>query len=149
MPEKFILKYLFIVHFADGTSYSQTPDDISKIDPTRSEFYDVLQSGKAITRFSLVSTMDSPPHVVSVDLITGLFEVNGFPILLEGDKLPTHPDKFELVYYRQHTHNINVTYKLKSGEVTDNKEADHFCEYFIGWKCNISGRDYQQKLAVS
>jgi len=143
MPEK--LKYLFTAEFTDGTSIRQSHSDISKIDPNKSLFYDVLNSGKTVRKFSLSYFFNK----VTVDLLTGLFYVNGLPVLLEGDKLPGMPDKFELIYYRQWTRSMDVTYKLKTGEIIDTKPTDSFCEYFIGWKCEIAGKSYQQKLGVS
>jgi len=140
------LKYLFVAEFIDGSVIEQTPEDRSKLDPEkRSEFYDVLQSGKELRSFSLVGNGQK----VTVDLITGLFEVNGLPILLESDKLPTLPEKFTLIFYRQHTHDYNATYDTKTGEQIKREEAGHFIEYFIGWQCNIKGKNYQQKLAIS
>src|SRR4051794_11407218 len=95
--------YLFFVEYADGTAFHQTPDDRSAIDPEkRSQFYDVLQSGQRIKRFSLVNKTNR----ITVDLTTGLFEINGLRVLLEGEKLPAIPERFDLIFYRQHTHDM-------------------------------------------
>lgn len=151
MSNQLKLKYLFVAEFSDGTYFKQTPDDRSSIDPEkRSQFYDLLQNEKKIRRFSLVEKKGfGLGNVVTVDLGTGIFYVNGFPILLEAEKLPTLPDKFELIFYRQRTFNIDVTMNTKTGEASDGKNATEFCEYFIGWQCTIKGKNYQQKLAVS
>ena len=131
------LKYLFVVEYADGSIFEQTSDDKSSIDPQkRSQFYDVLQSGKTIRYFSLVGD----GHKITVDLGTGIFYVDGLALLLESEKLPTLPDRFTLVFYRQHTHELNRE---------DSKELSHFIEYFIGWECEIAGKKYIQKLAVA
>ena len=145
------LKYLFVAEFTDGTFLKQTPEDKSSLDPEkRSQFYDVLQSGKTIRKFTLVEKKTfGMGNVVSVDLTTGLFAINNLPVLLESEKLPTLPEKFELIFYRQHTENLNVTYGLRDGDVREMESGSHFCEYFIGWQCNIKGKNYQQKLAVS
>src|SRR5258707_14004136 len=148
------LKYLFVVEYTDGTTYHQTPEDKSKLDPDkRSEFYDVLQSGKTIKRFSLVEdtrlALLGMGNKITVDLTTGLFEVNGLPILFESEQLPTKPKRFELVFYRQWTRDQNVTYDIKTGNMVKREEAGVFCEYFIGWECVIKGKHYQQKLALS
>jgi hypothetical protein len=146
MPEPVILKYLFFVEYTDGTIYQQTPEDKSKIDPEkRSEFYDVLHSGKIIKRFSLIGDGNK----VTVDLSTGLFYVNGLAVLLESDQLPTRPDLFDLIFYRQWTKDQNVTFSTKTGQILNRKPAGSFCEYFIGWRCTIAGREYKQKLAVA
>lgn len=146
MSEKsFILKYLFVAEFMDGSIKEQTPADVSKLDPSRSEFYDVLHAGKAIKRFSLVGE----GNTITVDLVTGLFTINQLLVLLESEKLPLRPEKFDLIFYRQHTHSLNVEYELKTGIPVSSEPAGHSCEYFIGWQCNINGKNYQQKIAVS
>lgn len=144
MQNPFILKYLFEAEFTDGTVVKQTPLDTSKIDPKRSEYYDILNSGKTIKRFSLVGNKNK----VTVDLTTGLFEVNGLSVLLESDKLPILPDKFTLIFYRQHTHNQNITYNKSDLKELKRGAVEHFCEYFIGWQCVIKGKNYQQKIAI-
>jgi hypothetical protein len=139
------LKYLFEAEFTDGTIYTQTADDVSNIDPKRSQFYDVLHTGKTIKRFSLVGEGNK----LTVDLTTGFFEVNGLTVLLESTKLPGPPDKFDLVFYRQRTHDIDVTYEKKTGNVVETGGETEFCEYFIGWTCEIAGKHYIQKMAVA
>lgn len=150
------LKYLFEVKYADGEVYRQTPEDKSKIDPEkRSEFYDVLQEvekGRTIRFFSLIE-QGGNNNIVTVDLGTGIFYVNSLPVILESVKLPTMPDKFELIFYRQWTQSVNQDYKknkegiLKFVGMTPQGEA--FCEYFIGWKCKIANKEYIQKMGVA
>ena len=146
------LKYLFEVKYADGEIYRQTPRDKSKIDPEkRSEFYDVLQEiekGRTIQFFSLVGD----GKTITVDLGTGLFYVNGVKLLLESEKLPVMPEKFDLIFYRQWTQQVNVEYKGKKigpFEIVSEEPQQAFCEYFIGWKCEIKGKRYIQKMAVA
>lgn len=144
------LKYLFVAEFSDGSKITQTQDDKSIVEPeTRSQFYDVLQSGKRIKEFSLHQIGLWGSNTISVNLQTGLFKINGLDVLLESEKLPTLPDKFELIFYRQHTHNVDATYKVKTGKEVSYGNEQHSCEYFIGWQCNIKGKNYQQKIAVS
>lgn len=139
------LKYLFEAYFADGSFYVQTPEDTSLLDEKRNCYYDVLQSGKTIRRFSLVSI----DHKFTVDLSTGLFEVDGFSLLLESEKLPCLPEKFELVYYHQVTRDQNVTYDKSTGEVVKRENLPEFREYFIGWKCFIKSKEYQVRMGVA
>lgn len=141
------LKYLFVAVFEDGTIIRQTPDDRSSIDPEkRSQFYDVLQANKRIVKFSLVGEGNK----IGVDLITGIFNINGIDVLLESDKLPTIPEQFDLIFYRQRTEHFNITYDKPSQKVLSvAQNNDNFCEYFIGWKCTINGKEYKQKLAVA
>lgn len=167
---KLDLKYLFHAKFVDGDEFIQSADDISNIDPEkRSQYYDLLQEvekGRVIRLFSLVGE----GHSFTVDLGTGLFYVDGIKILLESKKLPTLPDKFNLIFYRQRTQSVNVKHKAdKAGKmkvISVKPTGDDFCEYFIGWHCRVMTRvehksrdgkkwvtnelrDYEQKLAVS
>ena len=143
------LKYLFIAYFTDGTKIVQGPSDRSEIDPEkRSAFYDVMQAiekGKKLKYF-VIQNID---NTISVNLTNGIFNINGLKVLLESEKLPAMPDHFDLIYYRQWTRNIDVTYSKTSGNVVNTGNESSFCEYFIGWKCNINGKSYQQKIGVS
>ncbi len=139
------LKYLFVAEYTDGSFEKQTSTDISKLDIKRSQFYDVLQSGKVIRKFSLVGD----GNTITVNLQTGIFSINGLKVLLESEKLPTLPDKFELIFYRQWTENLNIDVDAATGEEFGRKQMPSFCEYFIGWQCNIKGKNYKQKIAVS
>lgn len=141
------LKYLFEAEYEDKEVYKQTPDDKSLIAEKKSQFYDVLNSGKTIRRFSLVGEGNR----ITVDLRTGVFYINKLAVLLESEKLPGMPVKFELIFYRQWTQNVDIDYKvMKIGPIKITKESprEAYCEYFIGWKCEIAGKSYQQKIAV-
>lgn len=139
------LQYLFIAEFEDGSTFEQTPQDKSTIDPDRNCYYDVLQSGKNIIKFSLIGK----GNTFSVNLKTGLFTINGVEVILESEKLPTLPEKFNLIWYHQVTRDLNVTYELKSGAIQETKELPEFREYFIGWECEIAGIPYKQKLGIA
>lgn len=144
------LKYLWAAELADGTLERQTPEDISYLDPARNCYYDLIQltkhgPEKIIRRFSLLSE----ENTITVDLGNGIFYINGLPVLLESEKLPILPDKFDLIYYHQVTQNTNVNFDPKTGEILDREPLPEYREYFLGWQCNINGKNYQQKLAVS
>jgi|ERR1700719_3524342 len=144
-----ILKYLFVAEFTDGTVIEQTPDDMSKLG-LRNCYSDVLEAqknGKILKAFTLnrVGSVEN----VSVNLLTGIFTINGLEVLLESDKLPALPDHFELIWYHQVTRDMNITYAVQTGKEVDRTYAPEFREYFIGWKCTIHGKSYQQKIAVA
>ena len=113
-----MLKYLFIAEYKDGTSYEQTPEDISKTDEKRSCFFDVKQD--EVLRFYLVSA----ENVFCVDLSDGHFEVNDVPFFMHdvGEGLKD----FRLIFYRQHTHQFNM----------ERQELAHEINYCIGWQTN-------------
>jgi len=142
------LKYLFVAEFTDGTFFKQTPEDKSLMEPDRNCYFDVLEmvkNGKTIRRFSLVGQ----GNTITVDLGSGIFYVNSLPVLLESERLPKLPDKFELIWYHQVTQNQNVTVDKSTLEIIKTENLPEFREYFIGWQANINGKNYQQKIAVS
>lgn len=150
---KYQLQYLFEAEYKDGTIYRQNPQDHSvKFPPIQDEhgewqgkscFTDVTEDAQnhKIKKFSIIGK----GNTITVNLENGLFEINGLPVLLEEEKLPMLPEHFELIYYRQVSVSQNITY----GDVTVLEDGGIFVEYFIGWKCNIGGREYKQKLAVA
>lgn len=111
------LKYLFTATFTDGSVIKQTKEDVSKVDPKRSAFYDVLNSKKEIRSFTLRRLFDN----WSVDLKTGMFTHNGFKFQLEEN---LKPGKRTLEFFRQHQHDMN----------REGHETDHRVTYFIGFK---------------
>lgn len=145
-------KYLFVAEFTDGKLFKQTQEDKSLIDPKRNCYFDVLEqvrAGKTIRRFSLVGE----GNTITVDLGNGIFYVNGLPVLLESQKLPILPEKFDLIWYHQVTKDMNVNYLAdKDGKMNINRmeeSGDEYREYFIGWQANVRGKNYQQKIGVS
>jgi hypothetical protein len=135
------LKYLFQVEYTDGTTFKQNKEDVSSTDPKRSAFYDVLQSGKPIKRFSLVEDKLINPKKVTVDLTDGHFEMNGVPFISEADRpLPVLPEAFTIVFFRRHIHQFNTT---------TNAELSHTISYFLGWKCWIAKKEYQQVIGIT
>jgi hypothetical protein len=163
MPKP-VLTYFFEAEYNDGTIYKQNKLDASvKYPPVKdengelqgkscmSDIQDDLDKG-LVRRFSIVKHRGllSVKNTLTVDLKTGIFYVNGLTVLLESEKLPAMPEKFTLIYYRQRTVNLNVTYEKKTGKILDQKQVDDlFIEYFIGWHCTINGKNYTQKIGVS
>lgn len=135
------LKYLFSVEYTDGTTYQQTPEDISKLEPnTRSEYFDVINSGKKVKTFTLKEQSLLRPKWLSVDLTTGEFtHSKNVEPMFEGDPVPHSDSKFELIFYRQHQHDVDTQ---------SNKETDHRITYFLGWQTNIEGKNYKQIMGV-
>lgn len=154
--KKPILTYFFEAEYEDGSIYTQNKDDASvKFPPIRDEngdlqgkscFTDVLDDikHKKLVKFSLIGKGNR----ITVNLANGLFTINGLQVLLESIKLPILPE-FEIVYYRQRSEDQNLTFSNKTGELLDETITGSFIEYFIGWKCMIAGKEYQQKIAVA
>lgn len=156
-----MLKYLFEAEFLDGGIYRQNPEDHSKKNPPikdaegnyqgKSAFSDIREEVEkySLKKFSLI---EAGKEVVSVNLVTGIFTVMGVDILVESEKIPTMPEKFKLIYYRQWTRSMTVDVQVQedmSIKQTGQKEEEPFCEFFIGWECEVQGKKYTQKLAVA
>lgn len=143
-----MLKYLFKSEFSDGTTFTQTQEDVSKIDPTRSAFYDILESKSKIKKFTLSKFFEH----YSVNLETGEFEINGVTFEVETGKPPPiidgHPPELKLIYYRQHKQKMNVTVDTESGIVTNATPGSDDITYFIGWETTINGKNYKKIIGI-
>lgn len=121
------LKYLFKVKFTDGTTFKQTDQDVSKIDPKRSAFYDVLHSEKPIKSFTLSKLLD----YWTVDLETGEFSHNGIKFKLEWN---VKPGKKELIFQRQNEQDSVATFNKDTGKILSVEQGAHRIVYFLGYK---------------
>lgn len=151
------LEYFFEAEYYDGHIYKQNEQDSSiKFRPTvdangelqgKSSFSDIQEDvqNNRIHRFFLVGKENR----IGLDLATGIFYFNSVPFLVEHQKLPAKPKNFELIYYRQNTVDLNATYETKTGQMISAKQGQIFTEYFLGWKCTINGRPYEEKIAVA
>lgn len=146
---KIPLRYLFKALLQDGTIFEQTLEDKSKIDPEkRNAFYDLLQAdaaGNKIVTFGIFGVNEKKALVV--DLRDGHFELNG-TILIHGEVLPG-PIPLKLIYYRAVEQDLQVTYKVKTGEVLKEVAGDHRDQYFVGWEANFNGKSYKQVLGLN
>lgn len=145
------LDYLFTAVFTDGSIVEQNPEDKGTSPNARNCYSDVLfaqKEGKQLHFFHL----KGKGNTLTVDLVGGMFYVNGLEVLLESEKLPGMPEKFDLVWYHQVTQDIEVDTKVndKLGvDITAMRPHEGLREYFIGWECNINGKVYKQKIAVA
>ena len=123
------LAYLFEAHLKDGTLIQQTPEDVSKLDPTRSAYYDVVQRKADVEVFGIFND----DHTYAVDLRDGHFEIDGLPFnVLSGDPQLPEGQKLELVYFRRHIQ----TMVLGAVEIAEEEPT----EFFIGWKTTIKAQ---------
>lgn len=137
-----MLKYLFHVVYRDGTTYTQNEEDKSIIDPDkRSCFFDVKQED--VKTFTLTSN----DHTYSVDLDDGHFEIDGVRIELNPEGKLLLKD-LRLIFWRNRTHLMNVTYENKSGEVVGSEELALLTRYRLGWQTTIDGKNYQEVMQV-
>lgn len=146
MQTKPKLEFLFTAIFADGSRIMQTSDDVSQIDPTRSAFYDVIRRLDEVETFMLEEARLFRGKRVSVNLKTGLFQINGV-------KTQVHAQNFiaatppELVYFRE-TH---VQSTFGSGDDPVEIDRKHYvAQYFLGWHAkDQKGHDTQIVIGVS
>lgn len=132
------MKFLFECHFNDGTVLQQTEEDVSKIDPTRSAFYDVVQRNDDIAVFGIFNDQNT----YAVDLRDGSFLVNNakftIPALVEKDPLL----KFQLVYFRRHFH-MTIMGSQPS------EDLSHQVEFHLGWKTTVDDKEIQQTIIIT
>jgi hypothetical protein len=142
------LKYLFEVEYVDGTVFSQTKEDISTIDSKRSAFYDVLQSGKKIKKFTLRRFINR----YSIDLITGEFDINGTSVIVETDKPVPRIEKhfdLKLVYYRQHKQHMDVNYNMGSKKILGVEPQTDTVTYYFGYETVINKKKYTRVIGIN
>ncbi len=128
------LKYHFTVGFQNGEIYSQAPDDVSVIDPTRSSFFDVQQQENQGNP-PVIFTLEDGENLYVVDLMDGHFEVNG-SIFHMYDKPLTGP--LRLVYFRRHLHSFY-----------NGVHGDHKIAYNFGWQATIDGENVQRVMTIN
>lgn len=139
------LKYLLNVYFEDQTEWLQEAEDVSHIDPKRSHYYDLLQIKKNILAACLIDAETKIP-VTAVNLMTGTFGVNGMDVYVGQNALPAM--QRELVFFREHQHDMVNTYESATGKLTDQEEGGHRVKYFLGWKVTIAGKEEQQVIGI-
>ena len=123
------LSYLFECHLNDGTLIQQTEEDVSKTDPTRSAYYDVVQRKADVVAFGIYND----DHTYAVDLHDGHFEIDGVAFnVMAGDPGLADDQTLELVYFRRHIQTMVL------GAVAIEEESP--VEYFIGWKTTIKAQ---------
>jgi|SRR5665213_344168 len=126
-----MLKYLFTAVYKDGTTYVQTPDDRSVIEPDkRSCFFDVKQDD--VETF----TLTGDGHSYLVDLRDGHFEIDGVPFQMHEE----HLSDFRLVFFRRHTHQY---------QQSTLSELSHEMVYRMGWQCTVDGENYQEIMQIA
>lgn len=139
-----MLEFTFVAELENGQIITQHPDDVSRLDPKkRSSFYDVVNAGNPVKRFSLTGK----GHLLTVDLTYGHIEVDGRKVY--PPKSPPAKVPLELIYYRQVQQRMVVTYETRPDGVQEEKQLLlPLTRYYIGWKCNYNGKPYKFELGV-
>jgi len=140
-----MLRYLFTAQFNDGTMLEQTQDDVSKTNPKKSAFFDVLNDTRKVERFWLTdetfSQHGTNDNKYLVDLTDGHFEINGSPFFLHEQTIDESKklSDFRLIYFRRVRQSMNV----------GSREASAKVMYLIGWQANYpDGKNHKQIMYV-
>lgn len=130
------MKYLFEAHLKDKTIISQTGEDLSKVDPSRSAYFDVVQRLSEVELFGLYNATDT----YVVDLRTGEFEYNDKPYLVHALNPTNNSNNMtrELVYFRR----VKVT---KTPGIVEDAVST---EFHVGWNGFVDGKLVEQKMLV-
>lgn len=140
------LKWLFEAEFADGHRISQTQADQSKLDPSKSAFYDVEEYEKKtpLVKFSLGHIEED--KWCSVDLEDGHFELQGVPFDLHFN-LPSLTPKFRVIYYRVRTELLKITREdAKPDELEPSSLPPRF---MLGWQTTIEDQNYKEVMIIN
>lgn len=135
------LRWLFVAKFKDGEKIVQTQEDQSatRTDGTGSTFTDVLAREDDLVSFSLFQGDD----YVTVDLISGNFDVNGTPVCLHDQFFEPLHHKLRLIYFRETRIDSETD---KDQNVVSMKH--YVNRYFIGWQTTANGKNVKVTLAV-
>lgn len=127
------MKYLFTAYYNDGTSYKQTPEDVSVTGPPKSCYFDVKE--EEVSKFELTDGK----NIYLVDLSDGHFEINNVPFYLH-DKAMLLTD-MRLYYFRKHDVSIQI------GAGTKSKQKDEIMFQF-GWEAKNNGEDIKRIIEI-
>jgi hypothetical protein len=132
-----MLKYLFEATFNDGSTITQTEADVSPNDPRKSAFFDVLNRLDDVVLFRILSSTAT----ASVDLATGVFDVNGVTLQAQDPTRQIPADaKRRLIYFRNVRQNLHIT--------NDGKTQSTEMSFHIGFQATVNGENVQQTIAL-
>lgn len=146
-----MLKYLFTVEFTDGTVLKQTQEDKSSLDENRNAFYDVLNSKKDIKTITYNEQKLLNPTKIIIDYQTGVFNINGVDIypepIMKKDK-ELYVTERKPIRYMVVQQDFNSVYNLKSLKILNVKPGETRRTFYVGWKTNVGGKNFQRILGV-
>ncbi len=139
-----MLKYLFTAQFNDGQIIKQDQEDVSKFNPLKSKFFDVLNDTRKLEKFWLLEKKrfhvieSEPQKKYLVDLTDGHFEINGVPFFLHEQTVDETKtlSNFRLIYFRRVQQSLNI----------DSGKAATKVMFVIGWQANLPDGKNVQKI---
>lgn len=144
------LSWLFAAFFKEGAPVIQDQTDTPKEQPEGSAFTDVLARESDLTHFELHH--EDGDKIVTVDLTTGAFIVNGVPLDLHNQNFEPSKYPLKLIYFREtrieQTTRATVQEDGTIKEVPVGDARHYINRYFIGWETTVNGKNKQVTLAV-
>lgn len=134
------LRYLFTAHFSDGTTITQTPEDVSMAEPlTRSAYYDVVQRLDDVVSFELKECDPQLPETFrrswGVNLVDGHFWFGNVQFSPQPVAAPqmVPGGKFRLLYFRDHiaTWLGEDTHKYRFGWIYTDPEGKDYIQTIV------------------
>lgn len=144
------LSWLFVAYFKDGSHILQTQEDQSSTSETGSAFTDVMAHFDDLVAFEL--RHEDGDKVVTVDLKTGNFVVNGIPICIHNQYFEAEKYDLKLIYFRENRVDQKQTATVQPDLSVETEDIGTFIHYvnryFIGWETTVNGKNKQATLAV-
>jgi hypothetical protein len=143
------LDFTLVIETYNHEIITQTPDDKSRTDPTRSFFYDVKDLH--IKKASLVGK----GHIITIDLEDGHAEIDGRIAYPPAGSRPPEATNRKLIYYRTVPQETTLTASLER----DNKHnllakilrkdgLKPKVRYYIGWQVSHNSKNYKWELGI-
>jgi hypothetical protein len=129
------LKYTFRCDFLDSSSIIQHQADQSIYTPGKNAFFDILQRITEVERFTLIDADKQP--VASVNLQTGLFNINRFEVVCGDPSVRLESPVYRLIFFKRNVH------EFLGGD------HSHQIKFHLGWQTNKpDGTNYQVTIGV-
>lgn len=135
------LQYLFTVLFKDGSSITQTLEDVSVLDPKRPAFFDVQEKMKEVEPKALILESVSGLNKAAVSLEDGHFEIDG-SVFFVGDA-PDRKTPLRLIYFRRNYRDFKMGMDMQTEQVA------HHIHYYFGWQTTTEeGENIQRTIGI-
>lgn len=135
------LRWLFVAHYVDGSTFEQPANDLSrhfdpKADHNPSAYNDAMEQEDKLVGFEL-RHIDGK-QTVYCDLVAGAFVINGTPFHAHDQFFDPSQHKLKLVYHREKVEQGTATATVQDDMSIDVSPVEHTRSYtrryFIGWQ---------------
>lgn len=135
------IRYLLNVWFEDGTIIRQDDNDVSKKDPTKSFWFDVVSDPRNVIKMELCPGRRRV-RWYGVEFLTGKFHVDGIEFEAQPCVTPPMPQGgvFKPVYYRDNS--------VKMIQGPEGSRIEHSHRYRIGWIYEFGDKTFEQTIVI-